>query len=95
MPDLESLHNRFLSKGLVIVAFSDEDDAKVRPLIAAGKFSYPILLDPESTIKKRFLIQGIPQTLLYDRSGKLVAQSSDMRTMKQFLEMLKHAGLGN
>jgi thiol-disulfide isomerase/thioredoxin len=95
MPDLESLHNRFSSKGLVIVAISDEDDAKVRPFIAAGKFTYPILLDPESTIKKRFLIQGIPQTLIYDRSGKLVAQSSDMRTMKQFLEMLKQAGLGN
>ena len=77
------------------MAISDEDDAKVRPFIAAGKLTYPILLDPESRIKKRFLIQGIPQTLLYDRSGKLVAQSSDMRTMKQFLEMLKHAGLGN
>jgi peroxiredoxin len=94
MPDLESLYNRFSSKGLVILALSDEDDAKVRAFIAARKFTYTILLDPESTVKKRFLIEGIPQSLLYDRSGKLVAESSDMRTMDQFLDMLKQAGLG-
>jgi hypothetical protein len=31
--------------------------------------------------------------LVYDRNGKLVTQAADMRTMGQFLEMLKAAGL--
>ena len=93
MPDLETLHHRFSDKGLVILAISDEDDAKVRPFIAAQKYTYPILLDPAGAVNKRFLIQGIPKTLVFDRNGKLVAQSSDMRTLGQFLEMLKQAGL--
>jgi hypothetical protein len=38
-------------------------------------------------------VQGIPKTFIYDRKGKLVAQSIDMRTQKQFLEMLGKAGL--
>ena len=93
MPDLETLYQRLSGKGLVILAISDEDDAKVRPFIAEQKYSYPILLDPGRLINTRFQIEGIPETLLYDRAGKLVAQSSDMRTMEQFKDMLKQAGL--
>lgn len=94
MPDLETLYKRFSSKGLVILAVSDEEDAKVRPFIIKQKYTYPVLLDPGRVINTRFQIGGIPVSLVYDRSGKLVAQSSDMRTMEQFLEMLGRAGIG-
>jgi len=40
-----------------------------------------------------FVVRGISKSFVYDRQGKLVAQSLDMRTQKQFLEMLKKAGL--
>lgn len=93
MPDLNALYHRFKDQGLVILAISDEDESKVRPFISAQKYSYPILLDPGTVVGKRFLIGGIPKSLVYDRAGKLVAQSSDMRTMGQFEEMLKAAGL--
>jgi thiol-disulfide isomerase/thioredoxin len=93
MPDLEKLHQRFGPQGLIILAISDEGADKVKPYIERGKYSYPILLDPGRTVNERFHIQGIPKTLVYDRTGTLVAQSPDMRTMGQFLEMLAQAGL--
>jgi hypothetical protein len=31
-----------------------------------------------------FAVEGIPKSFVYDREGKLVAQSIDMRTQKQF-----------
>jgi hypothetical protein len=40
-----------------------------------------------------FEVVGIPKTFICDRDGNLVAQSIDMRTRKQFLEMLAQAGL--
>ena len=40
-----------------------------------------------------FIVEGIPKSFVYDREGKLVAQSIDMRTQQQFLEMLAKAGL--
>jgi hypothetical protein len=40
-----------------------------------------------------FVVDGIPKTFVYDREGKLVTQSIDMRTQKQFLEMLAKAGV--
>jgi peroxiredoxin len=93
MPDLETLYNQWKDQGLVILAISDEDAGKVRPFIGQQKVSYPILLDPGRKVNELFQIQGIPKTFVYDRTGKLAAQSIDMRTRTQFLEMLADAGL--
>jgi peroxiredoxin len=93
MPDLETLYKQFKDQGLVILAISDEDAGKVRPFVAEQKVTYPILLDPGRKVNELFQIEGIPKTFVYDRGGKLVAQSIDMRTRKQFLEMLAPAGL--
>lgn len=93
MPDLEALYSRFKGEGLVVLAISDEDAAKVRPFIAERQVTYPILLDPGRKVNDLFQVEGIPKTFVYDREGKLVAQSIDMRTRKQFLGMLAEAGL--
>lgn len=94
MPDLEALYKRFQDQGFVILAISeDEETDKVKPFIAERKISYPILLDPGQKVNNLFQVDGIPKSFVYDRNGKLVAQSIDMRTQKQFLEMLAQAGL--
>ena len=93
MPDLDALYQRFQGQGLVVLAISDEDAVKVKPFIEERKIGYPILLDPGRKVNEQFQVEGIPKTFLYDRKGKLVAQSIDMRTQKQFLEMLAQAGL--
>ena len=93
MPDLEALYNRFEGEVLVVLAISDEDAAKVRPFIAERQVTYPILLDPGRKVNDLFQVEGIPKTFVYDREGKLVAQSIDMRTRQQFLGMLAEAGL--
>jgi peroxiredoxin len=93
MPDLETLYRQFKDQGLLILAISDEDAGKVRPFIAQQKVTYPILLDPGRKVNELFQIEGIPKTFVYNRDGQLVAQSIDMRTQRQFLEMLAQAGL--
>jgi len=93
MPDLETLYQRFAPQGLVILGISDEEAGKVKPFIEQQKISYPVLLDPGRKVNEQFQIDGIPKTFIYDREGKIVAQSIDMRTQKQFLEMLAQAGL--
>ncbi len=93
MPDLEALYRRFGPQGLVILGISDEDAAKVQPFTAQQKVTYPILLDPGRKVNELFQIDGIPKTFIYDREGKIVAESIDMRTQKQFLGMLAQAGL--
>ena len=93
MPDLETLYQQFKDQGLVILAISDEDAGKVRPFIAQHKVTYPILLDPGRKVNNFSRSKEFPRAFVYDRDGKLVAQSIDMRTRRQFLEMLAQAGL--
>jgi peroxiredoxin len=93
MPDLNALYQRFKDQGFVVLAISDEEADKVKPFISERNISYPVMLDPGRKVNELFQVEGIPKSFVYDREGKLVAQSIDMRTQKQFLEMLGQAGL--
>jgi len=93
MPDLEGLYKEFRHQRFVILAISDEEADKVRPFIAERKITYPVLLDPGHKVGSLFQVEGIPKSFVYDREGKLVAQSIDMRTQKQFRAMLAQAEL--
>jgi peroxiredoxin len=93
MPDMQDLYVRFKDKGLIVLGVSDEERDVLEKYVGQRKYTFPILLDPEGKIKDAFNIDGIPQTFIFDRSGKLAAESIDMRTKAQFLKMLKQAGL--
>jgi peroxiredoxin len=93
MPDLEKLYEALKDKGFVILAISDEEADKVTPFIAEQKVSYPVMLDPGRRVNELFQIEGIPKSFIYDRDGKLVTESIDMRTQRQFRVMLAMAGL--
>jgi peroxiredoxin len=93
LPDLEALAERFGSRGLVVLAISDEEAEKVKPFVADHKLSYPVLLDSGRKVNDLFQVVGIPKSFVYDRGGKLAAEAIDMRTQRQFLEMLQRAGL--
>jgi peroxiredoxin len=77
----------------VILAISDEEAVKVGDFAAAQKYTFPILLDPGREVHDLFAVEGIPKSFLYGRDGRLVAQAIDRRTSRQFLGMLKLAGL--
>lgn len=93
MPDLQALYDKYKAQGFLVVSISDEESAKVQPFITERKITYPVLLDPGRKVNDLFQVEGIPKSFVYDRQGKLVAQSIDMRTRSQFLEMLAQAGL--
>jgi peroxiredoxin len=93
MPDLQKLYEQFGPQGLVILGISDEETQKVEPFIRERKVTFPVLLDPGRKANDAFIVEGIPKTFVYDRNGKLVAQSIDMRTRGQFLAMLARAGI--
>ncbi len=93
LPDLQALYGKFKDQGLVILAISDEEIGKVKPFVAEQKLTIPVLLDAGRNVNEQFRIWGIPKSFVYDRDGKIVAQSIDMRTREQFLKMLAQAGL--
>lgn len=93
MPDLQALYDKYKDQGFLVLSISDEEMAKVSPFISERKITYPVLLDPGRKVNDAFVVEGIPKSFVYDRDGKMVAQSIDMRTRAQFQEMLAQAGL--
>ena len=93
IPDLDALYKRFRDQGLVILAITGEEASIVRPFISQQIVSYPVLLDPARKVKELFLVDGIPESFVYDREGRLVAQAIDRPAMQGFLNMLRQAGL--
>lgn len=93
MPDLEKLYQRFAPQGLVVLAVSDEKRETVEGFLAKQHYTFPVLLDAGRKVNTAFGIEGIPNSFLFDREGKLVGQAIDMRTERQFLEMFQAAGL--
>ncbi len=93
MPDLQALYDTYKEQGFLVLSISDEEASKVSPFIAERKITYPVLLDPGRKVNDAFVVEGIPKSFVYNREGKMVAQSIDMRTRSQFQEMLAQAGL--
>lgn len=93
MPDLDTLYKRFKDQGLVVLAISDEEEAKVRAFLKTQPVSYPVMLDKGRQVNELYRVEGIPKTYIYGRDGKLVTESIDMRTRAQFLAMLGQAGI--
>jgi peroxiredoxin len=93
MPDMEKLYRSFEKQGFTVLGVSDEERDVVTGFLQKQNYTFPILLDPGRKVHTAFAVEGIPKSFLFDRQGKLVAQAIDMRTERQFLEMLKGAGL--
>lgn len=93
MPDLQALYEKYKGQGFIVLSISDEEAAKVTPFIQQNHITYPVMLDPGRKVNDLFHVDGIPKSFVYDRDGSLVAQSIDMRTRRQFEEMLAQAGL--
>jgi thiol-disulfide isomerase/thioredoxin len=93
LPDLDRLARRYRTKGLTVLAISDEERETVTKFLAGRGYAFPVLLDPGRKAHAAFDVEGIPNTFVFDRDGRLAAQAIDMRTERQFARMLKAAGL--
>ncbi|MGA2352776.1 MAG: TlpA disulfide reductase family protein [Terracidiphilus sp.] len=93
MPDLDIIYTHFQSQGLVILSVTDDDPLKVIPFITQMGYHPPVLFDSDGKARKLFHVNGIPKNFVFDREGKLVAQSIDECTQHRLLMMLAAAGL--
>jgi peroxiredoxin len=93
MTDLDAIYTHLESQGLVVLSITDESGFKVTQFMNGSGYHPPVLLDDGDKVEKQFHVDGIPRTFVFDRDGKLVAESIDMRTQGQMLAMLAKAGI--
>jgi cytochrome c biogenesis protein CcmG, thiol:disulfide interchange protein DsbE len=75
MPSIESLYNDFKpDKDFVVLAVSqDTDSAAVAPFVKQNHLEFSVLLDPRNEVGDRYGVDGIPETFIIGRDGRIVA----------------------
>ena len=71
---MERLHQQLKDRGFVLLAVSqDENGAEaVKPFVDQMKVTFPVLLDPEGDVGRKFGVWGYPESFLVDREGRIV-----------------------
>jgi peroxiredoxin len=94
MTDLDLIYTHYQSQGLVILSITSENPFNVNKFFTNNAaYHPPVLLDDNGKVGKEFHIDGVPRSFVFDREGKLVAQSIDMCDQHQLYVMLAKAGL--
>lgn len=96
MTDLDLIYTHYQSQGLVILSVvspTPESLFDMNHYLLGRSYHPPVLLDDKGKIGAMFHIDGVPRTFVFDRDGKLVAESIDLSTQRQLFGMLATAGL--
>jgi peroxiredoxin len=74
MPSMERLHARLKDRGFVLLAVSQDEGgvAVVRPFVEQLKLSFPILVDAQGEVGRKYGVWGYPESFLVDREGRIV-----------------------
>ncbi len=73
MPTMEKFYNTFKDKKFEILAVSiDRGNVKgVESFVKMTGMTFPVLLDQDQTVRKKYFINGLPTSYLIDDKGKM------------------------
>jgi peroxiredoxin len=72
MPLLESIYKKYNKLGFTMIGVNVEPDSKAADAwLKETPVSFPILYDRDSKVSKLYDVEGMPSTVIIDRSGKL------------------------
>jgi len=74
MPTMETLYRQLKSADFVMLAASQDVDGKntVVPYLQEGGFTFPVLLDVQGEVGKKYGVTGYPETFIINRQGDVV-----------------------
>jgi peroxiredoxin len=72
MPQIDAVAKKFAGKGLVFRAVNCGEDAKtIKEFLETSKLDPPVILDTKPEIGPLYKVNGIPQTVLIGKDGKV------------------------
>ncbi|HVT14276.1 MAG TPA: TlpA family protein disulfide reductase [Fimbriimonadaceae bacterium] len=93
LPITNKIHELYDSKGLHVLAVSNEDAAKISAFVKDNKYTFAAYQDANSEASKKYNIEGIPCTVIIDAKGRLSSYLVGLRPESEILDNLKKAGL--
>ena len=75
MVEYNKIYEQYEDKGFTLLAISTDTEksvAKVKPYIKSKGYNFPVLLDTNSEVARKYYAQQMPYTVLLDKSGNIV-----------------------
>ena len=70
LPQLAKLHDKYRAAGLVLLGVNvDDDPRKAAELVTRLGLRFPVLLDTDKQVSRRYDMSAMPATFLIDRDG--------------------------
>ncbi len=74
LPKLHDIYKDLKDQGLKLFAISIDDErtsSKVEPFVKQKGFTFPVLLDPGSSVRQKYYATDVPFTLILDKAGNI------------------------
>ncbi len=75
MPYLQAIYEKYSDKGFTLLAISEDtprSQSRVKPFIMSKRFTFPVLLDPNGDVLKRYQGNTLPFQALLDSKGRII-----------------------
>lgn len=75
MVEYNKIYSEYKDKGFTLLAISTDTEktvAKVKPYIKSKNYNFPVLLDSNSDVARKYYAQQMPYTVLIDKNGSVV-----------------------
>jgi cytochrome c biogenesis protein CcmG/thiol:disulfide interchange protein DsbE len=75
LSEYKKIYSDYKEKGFNMIAISTDDEktvAKVKPFVKSKDYNFPILLDTNSEVARKFYVQNVPYTFLLDEKGNII-----------------------
>lgn len=75
MAEYNKIYQQYKDKGFSLLAISTDTEksvAKVKPYIKSKGYEFPVVLDTNSEVARKYYAQQMPYTILLDKSGNIV-----------------------
>jgi peroxiredoxin len=82
LPELEMLRARFAGRGLTVIGISVDGPRnfpKVRPAARRLGLGFPIVLDEDGDLQRRFQVRAVPTSVLISPEGRMVRVTQGWR----------------
>jgi thiol-disulfide isomerase/thioredoxin len=93
MIDLDTIYTHYAAQDLVILSLTEEVQMIVDPVINQMQYHPTVLIDEGGKVAKTFHVDARPRDFVFDRDGKLAAESIGLCTQLELYGLLAKAGL--
>ena len=93
LPETQNLNALYGTKGLKVLAISDEPTTRISPFITKNAYSFPVFVDSDHNANKTFGITSLPSFAILDKEGRISAFLVGLHEPGAVEDALERAGL--